>query len=149
MIPELLGQEQDNQNNSIQIFRVDSIAMSPVYTFFIRQMAELIDKGFGFPVTSWDDSCGAVYAMQDNKILGHIVYDSRKEGSLWITLSAVDESCRGRGIYTILHKYFEQTAREKKCWLISSHVHVKNSIRLKSAEKVGMKPVFYFMAKKL
>jgi GNAT superfamily N-acetyltransferase len=113
-------------------------------------MATLIENGFGTPVTTWDDkACGAVYAEQDGKILGHIVYDTRKPGHLWITLSAVDEECRGRGIYTILHQYFEQIAKEKNCKYISSYVHVKNLVRQKSADKVGMKPMFYMMVKKL
>ncbi len=150
MQPELLSTEQDSLGNEIQIFKIDEIGMSPIYPFFLRQMADLIDNGFSFSQTTWDDrTCGAVYAEQDGKILGHIVYDTRKPGNLWITLSAVDEEYRGRGIYTILHNYFEQVAKEKGCRYISSHVHVKNLVRQKSAEKVGMKPVFYYMAKKL
>jgi GNAT superfamily N-acetyltransferase len=147
---EFLNSEMDKLGNEIKIFRTDQLGMSPIYTFFLRQMAELIDKGFGTSTTSWDDkTCGAVYAEQDGKILGHIVYDTSKPGHLWITLSAVDETCRGRGIYTILHKYFEQTAKEKDCKYISSYVHVKNFVRQQSAEKVGMKPLFYYMIKKI
>jgi len=150
MEPIFLNKEQDSLGNEIEIFRIDEIGMSPIYTFFLRQMATLIENGFGTSTTSWDDkACGAVYAEQDGKILGHIVYDTRRSGHLWITLSAVDEECRGRGIYTILHKYLEQTAKEKGCKYISSHVHIKNLIRKKSAEKVGMKPMFYLMVKKL
>ena len=150
MKTEFLNSETDKLGNEIKIFRTDQLGMSPIYTFFLRQMAELIDKGFGTSTTTWDDkTCGAVYAEQDGKILGHIVYDTNKPGHLWITLSAVDETCRGRGIYTILHKYFEQTAKEKGCQYISSYVHVKNLVRQKSAEKVGMKPLFYYMIKKI
>lgn len=150
MKPVFLDAETDKLGNKINIFRTDQLGMSPIYTFFLRQMAELIDKGFGTSTTTWDDkTCGAVYAEQDGKILGHIVYDTTKPGHLWITLSAVDENCRGRGIYTILHKYFEQIAKEKGCQYISSYVHVKNRVRQKSAEKVGMKPLFYYMIKKI
>ena len=82
-------------------------------------------------------------------ILGHIVYDTEKPERLWITLSAVDEIYRGRGIYTILHKYFEQTAKEKGCKYISSYVHVNNLVRQKSAEKVGMQPRYHLMIKEI
>ena len=149
MKPKFLASEVDKQGNQIEIYRVEKIGMSPIFTFFLRQIANLIDNGHGFAVTSWDDDCGAIYAMQGDQILGHIVYDTSKKGVLWITLSAVEENCRGRGIYTILHNHFEQTAREMGCWLISSHIHTKNQVRLKSAEKVGMKPVYYYMSKKL
>lgn len=151
MNTEILGNEIDKNGNTITIKKIDQLALSPVYTFFLRQMASLIDKGLALPMTSWDDyKCGAVYAEQDGKVLGHIVYDTTKRpGILWITLSAVEEDCRGRGIYTMLHRHFEKIAKDKNCQYISSHVHVNNHARLKSAEKVGMKPQYYLLSKKL
>jgi len=150
----LMGTEIDKLGNEVRVFNSTTLAMSPFYTFFLRQMANLIDNGFGYPITSWQDSdCGGVYAVdKDDKILGHIVYSKElleKSNMLWITLSAVDEDCRGRGIYTILHGYFEQVAKDMGCWAISSHVHKNNKVRLASAEKVGMNPIFQYMAKKL
>lgn len=144
-----LAIEIDRLGNSIEIYKIEKIGMSPIYTFFLRQIADLIDNGHAYPITSWDDNCAAVYAEQNGKILGHIVYDIKKTDVLWITLSAVDEEHRGRGIYTILHRYLEIIAKESNHSLISSHIHVKNTARLKSAEQVGMKPVYYYMAKKI
>lgn len=150
---KILATEVDKLGNTIEIMQCDTLGHSPVYSFFLRHMSALIDNGHCFPITTWDDDrCGAVYAQANGKVLGHIVYDTdnpNAPGALWITLSAVDESCRGRGIYTILHKYFEQVAKERGCWSIASHVHVKNTVRLKSAESVGMKPVFYVIGKKI
>ncbi len=145
--------ETDNLGNEIEILKTDTLAMSPIYTFFLRHMAELIDNGHAYPMTAWEDQdCGAVYAVENGKILGHIVYSTEKikeSGFLWIVLSAVDKDCRGRGIYTMLHKHFEDIAKQMGCWSIASHIHKNNKVRLASAEKVGMKPVFYFMGKKL
>lgn len=150
MIQKFLGTEIDKSGHDIEIYRVDKLSMSPVYTFFLRQMSFLIDSGYAYPMTTWNDhTCGAVYAMKDEQILGHIVYNTSKPGILWITLSAVDIAARGRGIYTILHRYFEQTAKELGCQNISSHIHVKNSIRLSSAEKVEMHPTMYYMSKRI
>jgi GNAT superfamily N-acetyltransferase len=147
-----LGIEKDKFGNNVLIMHSDSLAMSPFYTFFLRQMANLIDNGFGYPMTSWaDEDNAAVYATdEDGKVLGHIVYEHiENKGMLWITLSAVADDARGRGIYTLMHKYFEQVGKEKGCWAISSHVHKNNKVRLASADKVGMKPIFHYMAKKL
>ncbi len=147
-----LGTEYDKSGKEIKIMHTDSLGMSPIFTFFLRQMATLIDNGFAYPFTSWNDGdCSAVYATDENgKILGHIVYEHyENKGLLWITLSAVDEDSRGLGIYTILHGYFEQIAKEKGCWAISSHIHKNNKVRLASADKVGMVPVFHWMGKKL
>lgn len=146
---EFLSTELDKAGKEINIYRVDRIAMSPVYSFFLKQMAELIDNKHAYPLTSWDDECAAVYAEENGNILGHIVYDLKKKDILWIVLSAVDKDHRERGIYSILHKYLEQTAKEINYNFIASHIHVNNSVRLASAEKVGMKPVYYYMAKKI
>jgi GNAT superfamily N-acetyltransferase len=147
-----LGKEKDKSGREIEVIRTTELAMSPIYTFFLREMADLIDEGYGYPVTTWEDkNCEAVYATFDDKILGHIVYSKEflQRNILWITLSAVRKEERGLGIYTILHKYFEEIAKEYNCWAITSHVHIKNKVRLSSAEKVGMKPIFYYIGKRL
>jgi GNAT superfamily N-acetyltransferase len=146
-----IAKETDKAGKQLEIKHVEKLAHSPVYTFFLRQYAELIDRGFCHPVTTWDDyECGAVYAELDGRIVGSIVYDTKKvDGALWITLSSVDSSYRGNGVYTLLHKHFEEIAKKKGCWFIASNIHIKNETRLATAEKVGMKPIFYFMAKKL
>jgi len=153
MPTEHLATEQDKLGNSIDILHTDKIGMSPIFTFFLRQMAELIDNKFAFPVTTWTDNDSAVYAVDGDKILGHIVYSrgglTGNESVLYITLSAVNPECRGRGIYTLLHKHFENKAKELGCSAISSHIHKNNSVRLKSAEKVGMRPVFHYVFKKI
>lgn len=151
MEPKILATEFDNSGNSITIKQVDKITYPPLYPFFLREQANLIEAGLSYPQTSWnDDSCGAIFAEKDGKIIGHIVYDvSRQPGALWIILSAVEESSRRTGIYHLMHKHFESLAKEFGKWYIASHVHIKNAARLKSAEKEGMKPIFYFIAKKL
>jgi GNAT superfamily N-acetyltransferase len=145
-----LSTEKDKLGNEITIKKCDSLAHSPVYTSFLRNFAEIIDKGFAYPTTSWnDDECEAVYAELNGKILGHIVYSKLDGGTLFIKLSAVDPQYRKNGIYTILHKHFENVAKEYGCNAISSIVHKNNSIRLESIKKFDLLPEYYFMAKKL
>lgn len=145
-----LATELDKNNNSVEVMHTDTIGMSPVYTFFLKHMAELIDNGLAWPVTTWDDfKCGAIYLTENNEILGHIVYDTEKPGMLWIVLSAVRVDCRNRGLYKIMHKHFEQLAKDMGKSGIMSHVHKNNTARLKSAESVGMGTVFYCIGKRL
>lgn len=147
-----LGKEKDKNGRDIEIIKSTTLSLSPIYTFFLREMADLIDQGLAFPQTSWQDKdCEAVYAQFEGKILGHIVYSKEylTKNVLWISLSAVAKDERGLGIYSILHKYFEEIAKEYDCYAIASQVHKKNKIRLSSAEKVGMTPIFYYIGKKL
>lgn len=150
MQPIFLNKETDKTGKKLDIFHVEKISYSPVYTFFIKHMAELIDSGHALAKTSWsDDDCGAVYAEENGVVIGAIIYSRTflKKKCLWIELSAVKKDCRGRGIYTILHSYFEMVAKQLNCDSISSHVHKNNSVRLESAEKVGMKILFHQMVK--
>lgn len=154
MEPIFLGTEQDKTGIDVQIMRLDQINDSrSLFSFFLKNMAELIESGFAFPRTQWkDDDLGAIFATIDGKIVGHIVYSTEKiypGGFLWITLSAVDKKFRGRGIYSVMHPYFETRSKELGCWAIASNVHPDNSVRLKSCAQVGMKQIFYCMGKKL
>jgi len=147
---EILNKEKDKVGNDIFIKKCDTLAHSPVYTFFLKNLAETIDKGLGYPVTSWeDDKCEVIYAELNDKILGHIVYTKPNGGTLFIVLSAVDKEFRKNGIYTILHNHFEIIAKKNDCVAISSLIHKNNSVRLESIKKFNLMPEFYFMAKKL
>lgn len=150
--PKILAVEKDKFGRDVTIKIVDKLfSYAPLCVFFLKQQSKLLENGYALPTPQLDDTTsGAVFAEYEGEILGHIVFNHYiKRGSLWIVLSAVDESQRGKGIYTILHRHFEDIAKSKKCWYISSHIHVDNHVRLKSAEKVGMKPFFYFMFKRL
>lgn len=149
----LLATETDSTGNPVQIYQTEKLGMSVVYPFFLRHYSELINNGHAYPFTTWDDErCGAVYAMDYDDVIGHIVYDTNNPsapGSLWITLSAVEHNYRGRGIYKLLHKHFEILAKKMGYSTIASHVHVNNTVRLQSAESVGMKPVLHLIGKKV
>ena len=147
-----LTTEQLSTGQSLAIIRTTTLAMSPIYTFFLRATADLIDAGHAWPLTSWsDDLCEAVYAELDGEIIGHIVYSKEKldKKILWITLSAVAPEYRGRGIYKILHGHFENIARDLDCLYVASQVHKNNTARLRSAAKEGMTPTFHTMGKRL
>lgn len=135
----------------LEILQTDSVIGSPVYPFFLRSMANLMDDKFTWNRKTWiDKDLKAVYATINSVVVGHIAYEYKPVNcSLWITLSAVDKNYRGQGIYKKMHVRFEEIAREMNCALISSGVHVNNRIRLESAKAVDLFPNKIFMVKKL
>ncbi len=149
--PTSVTKEKDKNGKPVLVKTVPRIGGSEVYTFFLRQMADLIDNGHSNAATTWEDDHGAVYVTElDGTILGHIVYlHSKEKQMLWITLSAVASEARGRGLYTLMHRYIEHIGRTLKCTSIQSTVHVNNTVRLASAEKMGMLPQFHVMYQKL
>jgi GNAT superfamily N-acetyltransferase len=149
--PTTVIKETDKNGTPVLVKTVPKIGGSEVYVFFLQQMAELIANGHSNPVTTWTDDHGAVYVTDvDGVVLGHIVYCINAEKRmLWITLSAVEESSRGRGLYRLLHKYLEKIAHKLECTSIQSTVHVDNEVRLASAKSVGLNPQFYVMYQQL
>lgn len=127
--------------------------MSDVFSFFLRETADLIDMGFTSPMTTWKDSkCESIYIRRQDEIIACIVYSTEyvdAEKYLFIELSAVKKSYRRQGLYRILHSAFEQIAKEKGCLYISSHVSKKNLVRLESCKKVGLEARYHFLGKSI
>lgn len=125
----------------------------PVYPFFLRHMAELIEQGFSPPGITWNDNfCEAIYLESNNHIIGSIIYSTEfieEKKFLYIQLSATDQKYRNQGIYKFLHLHFENIALEKNCRYVSGLMHKNNSIRIKSCKSVGLDPLFHFVGCKI
>lgn len=143
----------DKLGNSLEIHHSESLVWSPAYSSFLRGLADLIDQKFRYPIRTWnDDTCGVFYAVQDNKIVGHVVY-SLDQGAasktVWVIEGAVEPEYRQRGIYTSLYKHMEDYLKSIGCLILGSTVHRDNHARLASAAKIGMVPIFHQIMKKL
>lgn len=143
----------DKLGNPLEIYQSPSLTWSPAYSAFLRGLADLMEQGFRYPVKTWDDSkCGIFYAMQDNIIVGHVVYNllqAEDAKTVWVVEGAVELDYRQRGIYTELYKYLEDYCRSIGCLVLASTVHRDNKARLASAAKIGMVPIYHQIMKKL
>jgi GNAT superfamily N-acetyltransferase len=150
---EQLGQEIDKTGNSLTIKRTKQLAHSPAYSFFIRQMAELMENGHGFAATTWrDDDCGIIWAEDNGKICAIICYHNHFAKNLKILaimLTSVAREYRQRGIHQILNRYYEQTAKEYGCAYTLATVNPNNTARLRSCEKDGLEIFEHLLFKKL
>lgn len=150
----ILGTEIDKKNTSICIKHSDTLAYTPAYTFFIKEIANLIDNNHGHPHTTWDDDdCEIIWAEINNKVVAILCYSTAYKNYqlpyLAIQLTAVGEEFRHRGIHTILNRYFEQRARDLKCVAIRATVHLNNTVRLESTKKDKLTPLSTIMYKQL
>jgi len=153
---QVLGQEVDKKGLTLTIKHNPTIAFTPAYTFFIREVASLIDNKNGFAYTHWEDKDTPIIWAEDSstgKVVGILCYDkslSRKMFSHFsIVLTAVDENYRQRGIHQIMNSYYEEQARLNKCLAIRAMVNMNNHVRFKTAEKDKLSPLFYIMSKKI
>lgn len=147
----ILGKELDNKESQVIVKYCASLGGSPLIPFFLRNLANLMTAGHTHYHFAGNNRTKAVYAEIDGKIVGHIAFEILDDAfkTAWITLSAVDENYKKRGIYTILHKHFENQIKSLNAKKIASYVHVNNTVRQTSCAKVGMKPVYFRMEKDL
>lgn len=153
MVIKELGQEVDKQGTLLLIRKTDNLSHSPAYTFYVRQMIDLIKNKHTYDSVIWkDDECGIIWAEDQDKICGIFCYNKSLISSskiLAIQITAVDKEYRKRGIHTILNKYFEQTAKEFGCHLTMASVNPTNQVRLESCKKDGLTLAHYTMYKKI
>jgi GNAT superfamily N-acetyltransferase len=138
----------------ITIHRLSKITENKeLYSFFLKQLAELIDLELAYPMISWTDDDGAVYATIDDTIVGCVIFNiggpSKDPNIFWISLTGVDKEYRKQGIMTQLHVEAEQLAKENNCTIVSSLIHRNNQAGLKSAMKMGRYPIYHYTYKKL
>jgi RimJ/RimL family protein N-acetyltransferase len=148
-VTKVLAEAQDKTGKNVSIKHVSQIGYSPVFTFYLKNYAELIEANIGYPVFRAKNNAPAIYAEIDGKVVGHIVYEFHDDPirTAWIILSAVDSNFRQRGIYNLMHAQFEKFVKAAGSKRISSHVHVNNLARQASCESCGMKKVWYKMEK--
>lgn len=136
---------EDKTGVPIVIKVADVLAYSPVLPFFMKVHADLMTAGFATNMFIATNKSKAVYAELNGSIVGCIVFDFKDEyiKSAFIIAGAVDQKCRGRGIYSILHKNLETVAKALGCTRIRSDVHPNNVSMLNTMKSLGKEVAYY------
>jgi len=152
-VHKIVGKETDAQGNELTIWFSDIIAQTPALAPFLRNYAELIDRGYTARLFVWGEAnkLHVVYALNaQGQFVGGIAFEYRpqsREG--WLTLSFTEKEFRGQRVNQVLHQYFEEIVRKRGGSRIASFVHKDNASRLKSAQRVNFEPQYYKMTKVL
>lgn len=153
MKDNLLATEIDRLGRKIEIYHSTKLEFSPAYAFFLKEYAKLIEKGHAFPVTVWNDNtCGVVYACLNNTVIGASVYDTDNPmypNSLWIILTALDDSAKNKGIFSLIAKHRDQVCLNLGKRNLVAHVHDNNQIVLRIMKTSGWKSTFQVITKKV
>jgi GNAT superfamily N-acetyltransferase len=138
------------KDNTIEILS-GQLSFSPVFSLVLRTYAEIVEKTLAPPQLNLDNTDSVIWAQRtDGVVLGGICYKFEEDWNCaFIQLSFTAETSRGLGINAICHPYVEQHAKSLGYVRITSMVHINNESRLRSAEKVGLKPLYYMMHKKI
>ena len=147
----LIATEQDKTGAEVTIYKAQSLAGSPVYPFYLKNYAELMEADLAQNFIFSTNRAKAVYATIDNKIVGNIIYEIQDDvfKSCYLLFSAVDENFRQRGILKLIHKHFEVIIKKQGATKLYSFVHVNNAPRIASCVGLGLEKQFYKMSKDL
>jgi hypothetical protein len=137
-------------NDTIQIF-ISQLSFSPAFSLILRTYAEIVEKKLSPTQLNLNNTDSVIWAQRtDGTVLGGICYKFEEDwNSAYIQLSFTAENSRGLGINSLCHPYVERDAKSLGYTRVMSMVHINNEPRLKSAEKVGLYPLFYIMHKKI
>ena len=140
----------DSSGESIDLYKKEKLNGCPALSLFLKTYAEIIDKGWANPNITWDAKNHIIWAQKNDRVVGGICYEYNSDSKTsWIVLSFVEPDQRGRRIYEMLHTLLEEETIALGGKSVASLVHVDNISRQKSAHRVGMKPQFYRMYKKI
>jgi NAD-dependent DNA ligase len=68
---KILSEGIDKLGTATVIKHSKHVSFTPAYTFFIREVADLIDNKNSLPYTYWEDKdCAIIWAEQDEKVVG-------------------------------------------------------------------------------
>jgi GNAT superfamily N-acetyltransferase len=147
---KLLETTQDKNGKEIQVYS-GVVSASPAFSSLLRSYADLVDRKLALLHFDFDSEDFMLWVQYtDGTILGGMCFNIDSEWSaIELKMGWTEKEYRSTGINTLCHKWLEVEAKDRNLNRIISMVHVKNEMRLRSAAKVGLNPLFYLMYKKV
>lgn len=147
---KLLETTIDKNGKEIQVYS-GVVAYSPAFSSLLRAYADLVDSKLAPIHFDFDNEDFMLWVQYtDGTVLGGMCFNVDTEwDAIELKMGWTESEYRSMGINTLCHKWLEEEARQRNLNRIISMVHVKNELRLRSAAKVGLHPLFYVMYKKV
>jgi GNAT superfamily N-acetyltransferase len=146
----LLETTVDKNGKEINVYS-GVVAFSPAFSSLLRAYADLVDSKLAPVHFDFDNEDFMLWVQYtDGTILGGMCFGIDDDwNAISLKMGWTEKEFRSMGINTLCHKWLEEEARQRNLYRIISMVHVKNEMRLRSAAKVGLNPLFYLMYKKV
>ena len=138
----------DTLEQKIDFFKSDKIFGTPAMPLALRANAELIDQKMALGAAI-KNKHKIIWAQIGNITVGGLCYKFQKFNTAYIVLSFTDPKYRGLGINLLCRQHFENECKNNNIEFIMTSVHIDNKASFDNNLKVGLKPVFTTMMKKL
>ena len=105
---------KDKHNRQYKIYS-GPLENSPCYGMHLIAWGEMVEKGWAMPWQGWRTDSKVVCPIdpESNKPVGYIVYQDGDGGAVWLTMTYVSPSYRGRGLHKAMYNLFEQIQIER------------------------------------
>lgn len=139
------------EGSEIRVCHSDTLYNLNIVPTIFREAAVLIDSGNAFPAIFLKNTYGAVWFENDQDVVSFIVYEPNYIDNpvTHIHFSWVNPKFRGKGVRSLIQRYFEDICKQNKNYVISSQTFVHNKEVDRSYDKIGLRPLTYMRYKKL
>lgn len=144
----IIGEDTDQQGSKVVLYFVRYGDISAkLSAFFLRQWANLIESGYANPNYIPNVSHSRlIYATIDGEIVGHILWEVYSNSS-YVIFTVVDPAFQRRGLYKMLHKFYDKRMIDGHGGISRSTLHVTNTAIIEAAKKNGYEVEFLKMRK--
>lgn len=149
---ELITIDKDKLGNDISVcFCKGEDIPADVNAFFLRRLADLIEKGHSPNnfIPSLNDK-RIIYLKISNEVVAHIIWEWQGKNT-YIVFTAIAEEYEKRGLYSILHRYYEERIKNGSpaAEYSKSQLHVNNHRIINISKQNGYEVEYYRMIKKI
>lgn len=147
-----LHEKEDKSGNTISVIHADKLSMTPAYSLFLNSYAELVDKEFISPTTSWrDDTTEIVWAEHNGKVIGFLTFLNHPvitNAGILFTFYVIPKY-RNCGVFRILLTDFENILKERNFEFYGVTIGHEDENNYSIMKRFGLKTLFYSIQKNL
>jgi GNAT superfamily N-acetyltransferase len=148
-----LGTAIDKTGETVTMWHSDYLSQQrEVGALVMEALQYLLERKWGrAPFGAFNNNHNVIWAENsEGKPMAGVVYEYHqfvKQGFIMIIFTS--ESYRGRGLYSIVQRFFEDEIIKNGGTSIASEAHVANEVRLRAGAKEGMLPEYHRLYKDL
>lgn len=121
-----------------------------VNSFLLRHLADLIESGHaGRNYNLSLSNTRIIYLKINNEIAGHIIWEWHGADTSYIIFTVIDKKYEKRGLYSIMHRLYENRIKQGGAVFSKSQLHINNNRIINISKQNGYEVEYYKMIKKI
>ena len=148
---ELISVEIDKLGSEVSVYFSKGEDITAEFTsFFLRQFANLIENGHATRnyIPSLTNT-RIIYLKIADEIAGHLIWEWPSNDTAYIVFTVIDKKYSKRGLYSIMHRHYEERIKKGGALFSKSQLHISNNRIINISKQNGYEVEYYKMIKKI